>query len=46
MDRLHSDGVTVTVERGEETLEIEIPRYPRKTREGNPLGGGISTYSE
>ncbi|MEM9379448.1 MAG: hypothetical protein AAGB93_05805 [Planctomycetota bacterium] len=37
--RLDEKDVTVTVERGEETLELELPRYPRKTRGENPLGG-------
>ena len=46
LDALHSDDVTVTVERGEDTLDVELTRYPRKTREGNPLGGWISIYSD
>ncbi|MEM6567315.1 MAG: PDZ domain-containing protein, partial [Planctomycetota bacterium] len=37
--RLDEEGVTVTVERGEETLELDLPHYPRKTRGENPLGG-------
>ncbi|MEM8711746.1 MAG: hypothetical protein AAGG01_12395 [Planctomycetota bacterium] len=41
MDLMHKDEVTVTVERGEETLELTLPRYPRETRDGNPLGGWI-----
>lgn len=41
MDRMHKDEVTVTVERGEETLELTLPRYPREIRDGNPLGGWI-----
>lgn len=37
--RLDRDDVTVTVERGEETFELELPRYPRGERGKNPLGG-------
>ncbi|MEM6674759.1 MAG: hypothetical protein AAF726_18070 [Planctomycetota bacterium] len=43
--RLNLDDVTVTVERGEETLEIEIPRYPKETRAENKLGGWINLDS-
>ncbi len=46
LDAVHSDDVTVTVERGEETLELELTRYPRKSRDGDPLGGWISIYSD
>ncbi|QDV08424.1 hypothetical protein Poly30_39670 [Planctomycetes bacterium Poly30] len=46
MDKLHKGDVTVTVERGEETLEIKLTQYPRKTREANPLGGWISIHSD
>ena len=33
------EGLSLTVERGEETLELDLPHYPRKTRGENPLGG-------
>ena len=46
LDALHSDDVTVTVERGEVTVEVELTRYPRKTREGDPLGGWLSIHSD
>jgi protocatechuate 3,4-dioxygenase beta subunit len=46
LDAVHSDDVTVTVERGDETLELDLSRYPRKTRDGNPLGGWISIHSD
>lgn len=39
LEHLHDAGATLTVERGGETLEIEVPRYPRDTRNANPLGG-------
>jgi len=39
--KLDRDDVTVTVERGEETFELELPRYPRGERGKNPLGGWV-----
>ncbi len=45
MDLLDLQPVTVTVERGDETLEIELPRYPKDTRGKNPLGGWINVGS-
>lgn len=39
LDRLADEGVTLTVRRGEETLEIKVPRYPRSERRASKLGG-------
>lgn len=39
LDRLAESSATVTVRRGEQTLELKLPRYPRSERKANPLGG-------
>ena len=40
------DDVSFTVERGEETLDLKLTQYPRKTRDANPLGGWIWVFSD
>lgn len=39
LEHLHGSKATLTVERGESTVDIEVPRYPRETRKASPLGG-------
>ena len=41
MNALDLGGVQVSVERGEETLQLSLPRYPRNERRSEDLGGRI-----
>lgn len=41
LDHLHAAPATITVVRGEERLELELPVYPRDIRIREPLGGRL-----